>query len=270
MAIKKAWAFQRSVIRKVYNREMWDWFKDIPADALPDNLTSRTAARSACVIGANDSIQVVMLKIQLFERIKQSITLLPKVTGEVYSDIDEIFEHRPTITLYFLQDLDAVPDGMRAVPGRISFKLVNETSDTITTVKLKEIAREIKAQFALGNGHIWKKGKEKVTYLDKKDGLDLRILCLNKTEGIELVQKVCNVVDRAYDPDKLQHLDPNKASITNPIGTDLILGQRVKKRRWRPVANVRFLYATAKISGLENAIPLVDRSKQYFQAYEFI
>lgn len=270
MAISRAWAFQRSVIRKVYNKEIYDWFKDIPADALPDNLTSRTAARSACVIGAQDSIQVVMLKIQLFERIKQSITMLPNVTGEVYSDIDETFEHRPKICLHFLQDLDSVPDGFRAVRGRISFTLVNETSDTITELKLQEIAREIKTQFALGNGHLWRKGKNKVIYLDKKSGLDLRILCLTETEGTELVQKVCAVLDKSYNPDKLQYIEPNRNSVTTPVGTDLILGKRVKEQRWRPTVTVRFLYATAKIHGLDNAVPLVDRSKRFFQAYEFL
>lgn len=270
MAISRAWAFQRSVVRKVYNREIYDWFKDLPADALPSNIGGRVAARSACVIGAQDSIQTVILKIQLFERIKQSITLLPKVTGTTYPDIDESYEHRPLITLYFLQDLDSVPDGFRAVPGRISFRLVGENSDTITETKLKEIAREIKNQFALGGGVIWEKGKNMVVYRDVKNGLKLQVLCRSEANGVDIVQRVCNVIDKPYDADKKQYNEPSRPSSTSPVGTDLILGKRVKERRWRPTVNVRFLYATAKISGLENAVPLVDRSKQFFQAYEFI
>lgn len=270
MAITRLWAFQRSVVRKIYNREIYDWFKDVADEALPPRVGGRLAARDACLIGTQDGIQSVILKIQLFERFKQAYTLLPKVTGETYEDIDDAYEHRPLITLQFLQDLDAVPDGFRAVPGRISFRLVNETTDTITEAKLRAIALEIRAQFALGNGHIWRKGKNKFTYRDPKNGLKLNILCLNETEGREIAQKICNVIDKAYDEEKAQYLEPNRLSVTSPIGTDLILGVRVKERRWRPTVNVRFLYATAKISGLNNPIVLVDRSKQFFQAYEYL
>lgn len=270
MAISRLWAFQRSVVRKVYNREIYEWFRDVADDALPSNIGGRRSARDACLIGTQDGIQAVILKIQLFERFKQAYTLLPKVTGETYEDIDESYEHRPLITLQFLQDLDAVPDGFRAVPGRISFRLVNETTETITEPKLRELAREIKAQFALGSGHIWKKGKNMYFYKDRKNGLWLQILCLNETEGVEIVQKICNVIDKGYDPEKGQYIEPNRLSVTSPIGTDLILGKRVKDRRWRPTVNCRFLYATAKISGLNNPVVLVDRSKQFFQAYEYV
>lgn len=270
MPISRNWSFLRSATRKIWNRQVFDWFKDIPADALPDNSGGRAAARAACLIGGQDSQQTVIIKQNNFNFLKEAITLLPKVTGETYQDIDETYEHRPKITLYFLQDLDAVPDGFRAVPARLSFTLVNETSDTITEFKLKEIAREIKTQFALANGHIWRKGKNKAFYRDKKNGLNLSILCINQAEAVEIIQKLCAVIDKTYDPEKLTYTEPERLSLTSPVGTELILGQRVKNRRWRPTVNVRFLYATAKISGLNNAVPLVDRSKQYFQAYEFL
>lgn len=272
MPVTRPWDFQRSVVRQIYNKEIYNWFKDLDPEQLllPDNPDGRTSALSACVIGAKDSIQVVLLKVLLFERLKQSITLLPKVTGETYDDIDQNYEHRPLITLSFLQDLAAVPDGFRAVRGYVSFRLINETSDTITEQKLRDVAVRIRDNFGLDGGFIWRKGKNKVTYRDKSNGLLLNVLCLTEQDGLEVVERMCNAAGQQYDPNKFQFVEPNRPSLTAPQGTDQILGKTVQARQWRPTVNVRFLYATAKISGLNNPVVLVDRSKQYFQAYEFL
>jgi len=41
------------------------------------------------------------------------------------------------------------------------------------------------------------------------------------------------------------------------------LNTTVKKKRWRPTANVRFTHAVALIHGLSKSIVLVDRTGRY-------
>jgi hypothetical protein len=139
---------------------------------------------------------------------------------------------------------------------------MTETSQTLTRTELTRIANEIKREFATGNGYIWRRGKVKRVCKDSENGLNLSILCLNESEGTEIVRKVYDIIGRPYDPDKCTTVNPERNS-DNVTGTEVILGETVRKRRWRPTANVRFTHAVALVHGKTKGVILVDRTGRH-------
>ena len=268
MAVSRNWQNLKSFLRKAYNREVNEWFRDVPDD-VPDNSVPRKQAKRACLILPKESQNMALIKQLTFRYVVQQTHLRPDVFGFDMNYVNESFTFKPQVKMFFRQDADAIPSGKRAVEGEIGFRIVDETSTTMTELKAKTLATKIKNEFAVGNGYIWKKGKHKVTYKDPEVGVDLRILALNETEGIEVVKKVLDVVDGIYDEDKLISIDPKKDSITNPTTTELVYGKQQKKQRWRPIANVRFQYAVLTVHKLQYRVVLVDRSKTYLNALEW-
>lgn len=268
MAVSREWANQKSFLRKVYNREVNEWFRDVD-DPLPDNSTSRKQAKKACLIRPKDSQNMSLIKMQTFRYIVQQVHLNTDVYGIPIEPYQETVTFRPQVHLFFKQDSSATTTLKRAIQGQISFRLVNETSSTMTETKARALALKIKNEFTINNGYIWKKGKLKCVYKDFKSGLDLSVLSLSKTEGTELIQKMCDVVNAIYDNNLLKISEPERTSINNPTTKSLVYGKQRFDKRWRPVANVRFQYATLTVHGMNHRIVLVDRTNRYLNAYQW-
>ena len=164
--------------------------------------------------------------------------------------------------MFFRQDDSAVPDGYQPIRAQISFRLMNETSQTITKTNLIKIANEIKKEFASGSGFVWSKGKIKRVCKDSENGLNLNILCIKEQDGTAIIKKIYEVLGKTYNEDKCTTVNPERNSVNTP-GNQTILNTTVKKKRWRPTANVRFTHAVALIHGLSKPIVLVDRTGRY-------
>lgn len=268
MAVSKNWENLKSFLRKTYNKEVNEWFSDVPDDA-PDNSSSRKQTKRACLILAKETQSLALLKMMTFRYVCQQVHLRPDVFGINFDNYNQDVSFRPQVRLYFKQDNAATADGRRPVEGEITFRLPNETSASITKTNAKILALKIKAEFATGNGYVWKKGKWKLCYKDLEHGIDSRILAISEVEGIEVIKKVLDVVGAVYDVDKLSVIEPKRSSENNPASTELIYGKSQKKSRWRPTANIRFQYAVLTISKLQYRIILVDRSKTYLNALEW-
>ena len=144
---------------------------------------------------------------------------------------------------------------------------MNESSTTITKTELTSLANRIQLEFASGNGYVWKKGRDMATYQDKNNGYDFRILTISKTEAKELITKVLDTNQDVPNWEYLQYKETDDslgAYPSNP-GSHIILGETRKKPRKRPVANVRFQYATADVWGLTTPIVLCDRSFRFIE-----
>lgn len=269
MAVSREWYNLKSFLRKTYNREVNEWFADVPDD-VPENITPRKQAKRACIVRPSESQNMALIKMLNFRYQIQQVHLRPDVFGIDMDSYNRNFSYRPQVKLFFKQDAAAVPAGRRAVEGELSFRLPNQTSETITKLDAKNLALAIKREFATGNGYVWKKGKYKITYKDPEHGLNNRILALSEAEGIEVARKMCDVVDAVYDEARCSVIEPQRDAETNPTGTERVYGQQQKKQRWRPVANCRFQYAVLTIHKLQYRIILVDRSKTYLNALEFV
>lgn len=265
MAVSRNWINQRSFLRQTYNQEVNDWFEDITTSE-PDNYTAREQAKKACLVEPNDSQNMALIKLMTFRYTVQKVHLRPDVYGIESVPYQENVSFRPQVTLFFTQDASAAIPDRRRMEGQISFRLVNETSASMTKAKAQNLAEIIRSNMTVPSNFIWKKGKYKLIYKDPQYGLNLNIMALNKTEGLKLIHKLIAIVEAEYNPDLLKTSEPEKESQTNPTEKVLVYEKQRKQRRWRPTGNVRFRYALLSISGMQNRITLVDTTSQYLDS----
>lgn len=262
MAVSSEWQFLKSFLRKTYNKEVNEYFRDVVPNEIPENIDGRQSAKRSCLIMPNDSQNISLMKQINFYFNFHKAHLKPDVYGTPVDSFQEEVTFRPIVQLFFRQDDEAVPDDYQPIRAQISFRLMNETSQTITKTNLTAIANKIKTEFATGSGYVWSKGKIKRVCKDSENGLNLNILCINETDGTEIIKKIYDIIDKTYNEDKCSTVNPERGSVNTP-GNQTILNTTVKKKRWRPTANVRFTHAVALIHGLSKSVVLVDRTGRY-------
>jgi hypothetical protein len=267
MAVSRNWAHLRDFLRKTYNREVNEWFKDI-ADEFPDNSTSRKGAKRACLILPTESQNMAIAKMQVFRLVVQRTHLRPDVYALPIEERDEIRKYKPQVILWFKEDAEDVDDGYPPVEGRIAYRLVNETSETITKTELTSIANRIKSQFGGATGYVWRKGKDMASYKDISNGYDFQILCRAKSDAKELITKVLATNNDVPDWKYLQYKESDEPSQAYPTlpSNQIILGNVIREPRRRPIASVRFQYSYCLIWGRKEAVRLYDRTYSYLNA----
>lgn len=190
------------------------------------------------------------------------------IYGEPIFDYQARRKFKPQIELYFKEDEEDVLAGYRPVEGRISFRIMNEESKTISKAELKTLAGRIKEVFSPNNGYVWRKGKELYSYTDVDKGYNLQILARNESGAKDVAAKVLSI--QGHTPDyknmnqckNLEELDKYPYIPPNQI----ILGETVKVPRYRPNVEVRFQWAAAHIHGLSNPIILYSRGTRKSKA----
>lgn len=256
----RSWALQRKLMRAPnigFNAEVYRWFSDID-EGTPGN---RLTLRNSLLIQANESRTSAIFKINYFREFVQKVHSKPSIIGIAKEDFEQSLpvELKPYITLYFQQDRAAVTPGLAPLKASISFRLMNETSTSITKTNVEALATKIKNEFALGQGYTFNKGKDIVNYIDVENGYRLRLYVINKAEGEQVVRKTLEIRNHTYDADKLSLVNPERNSLNNPSNVT-ILGDTYKKPRWRPTGTVRFQWAHLTLYGNPDPIYLVDRT----------
>ena len=269
MVVTREWANQKSFLRKVHNREVNEWFRDIGENEILDNSTARKQAKKSCLIQSRDTQNMTLIKMMTFRQLVEQSHLINNCYGIPIDYYQESVSFRPQVHLFFRQDSNAVSGDREPIKGQISFRLINETSATMTEAKARLLATKIKNEFALNNGYIWKKGKISCIYKDQEHGLKLNIFSLSENEGKEVINKVVDIIGADYNNDYLKISEPKRNSETNPTTSKLVYGKLRKDTRWRPTANVRFRYAVLTVHGMQNRIILVDRTNRYLDALEW-
>ena len=266
------WEHFQSVLIRTQNRIVREEFNDVGADDwVPDISTSRGSLRVACTLKDNDTAVMTELRLFLYYYVlRKARDLVHPVYGSVIEGDGSRRKFKPQITLFFQEDFTDVELGYSPITGEISFRLMTETSQSLTESELRTYATKIKTLFTTGNGFVWQKGKEFCSYTDWEKGYQLQLLVRSKTEGRRIVEQVLDIQSHTPDWDKFNHQQneaPSSAYPTNP-GNQSILGRSRKKARKRPIADVRFQYALIKLDGLPNPIPLVDRSGIFLNPLE--
>jgi len=264
MAVSNEWKNQRNFLRKTHNKEVNEWFRDID-DPIPDNSTPRKQAKKACLIRASDSQNMALLKIHSFMYVVQRVQHKPNIFGVPIGTVNAQRKYRPQIVLEFLEDEFDVENTYERVEGRISFRLMNETSESISRTELRTMATKIKTEFGASNGYIWKKGKDLASYTDWDKGYQLQLYVRNKTDAKAIINKVLDIQGHTPNWSKLYYKendDPIDAYPTVPPSIN-ILGETKREPRIRPIASVRFQYAYCSIWGKPRPVILYDRSYRY-------
>ena len=255
-------------IADVQNKIVREEFNDVAELDIDDINKPRSVLRNACLIDSDEkSIQTVILKMMFFYIVLRKARDLQQPYYGIPIGTDEAQrKYKPQIELFFQQDWEDVEDIEIRVEGRISFRLMDETAATITKTELTNLAREIKAKFAIANGYKWKKGKDMCSYTDKDKGYQLQLLVFSKSEAKDLIKDVLSIQDHTPDWSKMHYKENEAPAEAYPLvrGNKTILGKVYKEPRLRPTETVRFQYAVAKIHGIGKPIPLVDRSGTFF------
>ncbi len=256
MAITKQWQLIRSWLRRTHNKEVMEFFRDLPANADPDNSTGRSATKAVCLIGASDSQGIANMKMEIFRDQVAQVNRLVNVYQQPKIDFDSGFVYKPQVTCYFRQDLSAVPDRGYPVRSSHSFRLMGETSETLRETEVERIAKAVKREMGATGGFRWDRGKVKVVYRDLENGYDIRLLTTSEAEGIQVFKKFVAIQNHAYNDDFVTVATPKKSFSTTPQKR-MVLGRLRNVPRQRPTATVRFTHATLSVWGLPHDIVLV-------------
>ncbi len=256
------WEQWYNVARRVYNRQVDAEFKDVdlrtPIEEL-DYSVPRNALYRACRLHDSDSAPQASCKMMLFYfGLGHALEALPLYTMPTDRYQQQV-KFAPQVTLYFKEDLADVEQGYAPIDAEISFRIKNESYSTITENDLRELAREIRSEFATGSGYRWRKGRLRVNYRDLGNGYLLSLSAYSEQEGREVIRKILSLQEHTLDDSKLTINHLGEAPPIVPPN-QMIYGHSRRPPRKRPVGYVRFIYAEVHIWGLHTALTLIDRS----------
>ncbi len=265
MAISKEWNLIRDWLRKTYNKDVHEYFKDLPADADPDNTTGRSSTKAACLIGARDSQGIAAQKQENFRRLKEKAGVNECPPSHDYQRIPGIaFSGIPQIQLWFLEKYSTAKAGGRANHPQESLVSFRINDDWSSDIPARTIALKIRNKFARPIFKI-ESGGLKVTYLDKQKGYDFRLLVLNKDEAKRVIEAVMDLNGHSPQWKLLKTHDSDESSITPERVR--VVGETITINSVRPKTEVYFRYAIAKVPPRIEEIPLVDTTWLYPKAY---
>jgi len=249
------WEHLQSVLLQVHNKEVREWFSGQPDD---DISTGRARLKHACLLKDDDTAVMTLLRMWLFEvGCLHTQSLQRPVYGMPVQEFQSDRKFKPQIKLYFFEDYNSetYAQGIAPTEGEITFRLMNESSETIGRSDAERLARKIKQVIATPP-LVWEKGWYKCTYLDEQRGYDLRLLVKNKAEGERMVHRVLEIQEHPFDRDFFQFVEHDRTYPTNP-GTHRVYGRTVKKFVKRRRVDVKFKHAQLFIWGRPNPVNLV-------------
>ncbi|WP_017314925.1 hypothetical protein [Mastigocladopsis repens] len=176
------WENLQDLVRIEHNKAVRAYFKNQADD---DISTPKARLKHSCLIKDDDTVAMTQLRMWLFEvTVGHTQSLQTPTYGIPVQELQRETQFKPQVRLYFQEKLDPTLTDSKynRVRAEITFRLMNETSETIGRPKAESLAREIKNLFA-NPVFTWDKGWYKATYLDLEHGYDLRLLVKSKTEG---------------------------------------------------------------------------------------
>jgi hypothetical protein len=250
------WEHLQSTLITYHNKVVRAEFADIEAD---DSLEiPRGSLKRACLLKDDDTVVMTLLRLHLFFfHARKAADLQTPIYGIPISDFDQEVTYRPHVTLHFREDGDQHLPERQPVRAEISFRLMHETSATMTEAKARVLAQKIHTEFAASHGYRWRKGRIVVTYRDKSKGYDLKLFVYSETEAREVINKVLDLQGHNLDNEFLRIHESRADFPTNP-GTHMAYGKMRLKPRRRPITYVRFARATLQMWGVNKGKILVD------------
>lgn len=254
----------QDTIKRTYNKEVREWFSDFDNDELGID-TPRASLRTACTHQEDDSLPVTLGRMQFFDMVVARKFSSLGSAAEKSPPYSVNRRQKPQIKLFFLEDFDDAELGYRRVEGSISFRLMNQTVQTLSNAEATQYAQRVKTAFGSGGGFVWQKGKILASYSDWEKGYQLQLLVRTEAEAKRVVEQVLDIQQHTPDWEYLEYKTADQPSQAYPTlpPTQSIMGKSRRLARRRPTAKVRFQHATLFLAGLPNPIALFDRSGTY-------
>lgn len=254
-----SWEHLQTVLMSTYNRFVREEFRDVAgADWEGDISTPRASLRVACTVRDDDSAIMCNLRMMLFYiTLRGAVDLHPPLYTTPTELYQSIFKFHPQVSLYFREDLEDVEEGYKPIDAVISFRLMNETSQTLSPSNAQTLALKINSLFGGRTPYRWRKGRVKLMYKHVDQGYDLKVHAFSEAEGRSVISKVLSIQGHGLD---LEYLVTSEMAAPPPIVPPLnyTYGESRRAPRRRPVGWVRFRYAELHIHGVDKAITLVD------------
>lgn len=185
--------------------------------------------------------------------------------------IDDNFDpgrrYHPLVRLYFKQESNFVAgsnqpkgQGKYRKVGELRFRLMGETTETISKAELTNLGQRIKSVFGGDSLYIWNKGKELYCYADWSRGYQLQILARSESQARDLVTKILSL--QGHTPiwkymTKSENLAESER-YPNVAETKIILGEQVTLPLTRPNVDVKFRFADVRVSPLLQPVVIYD------------
>ncbi|PAX58361.1 hypothetical protein [Brunnivagina elsteri] len=151
--------------------------------------------------------------------------------------------------------------------GRISFRLMDKSTETITLDYVTQLANKIKAKF--GNPPLqWNKGKLLYSYSDWEKGYQLKLLVNSESEALRMIEQILDLQSHSVDREKIQqsrNLLPEKAYDETPK-KKTVLGKPIEPPVKRKEVKIKFIYSQLFLDGNLHPVTLYDRSKRFKDA----
>jgi hypothetical protein len=257
----------QDVVMLVQNKIVKAEFNDVGDDDwVHDITTPRASLRVACTHQDADSIAMTQIRLDLFYLVlRKAKDFHPDIYGIPATSFQETNKFHPQIHLYFEEKSTEAETGYSILRSQVSFRLMNETTDTLTKAEATTLANKIKTLFHAGAPFFWKRGKELASYIDQEKGYYFQLLVFSQTEAKKVIEQVLDI--RGHSPNwKLlnikQNSEPVAAYPTVPA-TKTIMGKAVKQPRKRPVGTVHFTNAVLVLHGRSSPIVLYDPTERY-------
>ncbi|MEH2400512.1 hypothetical protein [Nostoc sp.] len=253
MSIRDWAAIRRALINgDSYNSEVVAHFGDVNGDS------ERNAVKNLCLVQSNDSILIAQQRIRFFREEVQKTHLKPTIIGQPKADFDADVKYHPQIFVRLWQDSTAVPVGKFPKSAQFSFRLLDETSETITKDKLNTYARKMYAAF-FETQFTFNKGKYIGWYTVPEEGLHLQLYCIDETECERVAKAIVSKLEKVWNEAAFKISKPHRSNLISSEDTITILGRSKQRPQWRPNCTVRATECWACIWAEDEEIPLVSK-----------
>ncbi|MEM8777784.1 MAG: hypothetical protein AAGF26_02700 [Cyanobacteria bacterium P01_G01_bin.49] len=262
----------KDTLKKVHNRQVREYFRDTNlADDVLDISTPRGSLRSACLMQDKDTLPQAIHRYLFYHiTVRAGEDFNTAVYGVPVGNYQERRRFRPQIKLFFKEDAQDVDSDYRPLTAELTCRLMDESSETITNIKINDLARAVAREFLPNNGYQFHKGKTLVSYNNPQQGYGLQIYAYSVSEGREVIKKILAIQNHTPDwahSTVNENQEPSSAFPTIPPRAT-ILRQVIRQPRKRPVGHVRFQYALLHLWGRQKPVVLCDRVFRFRDALE--
>lgn len=214
-----------------------------------------------------------ILKTEIVSTLTNYQLMREKDIGTVYCFEPEKAQNRrfkPHVVLFFQESKEDFNNRLKTDKkasrgqGRISFRLMDKTSENLTILYATQLATQIKSKF--GNPpYEWNKGKLLFSYTDHDKGYQLQLLVNSEQEALRVIEQILDLQAHSVDRERIQqarNLAPEIAYDETPR-KKTILGRIEEQPVRRKPCKVKFLYAQLFVEDKQDPVTLYDRSKRY-------
>jgi len=241
----------------LHNRVIEQSFIGVVPTDLED---ANSSLKLACLLTDDDTIDMIVLRLNLYYWVVQANLPTP-VFGIPTLDHQSGGTYKPQIILHFQEQwtADHLENNLTPVRSRISFRLMQKTSQTITPQDAQTLATKIKELFGSANGYSYQTGVVKASYRDLIHGYQFIISVTGESEAIAIIERVLEIQGHAFDE---QFLTISQSKKNFPVIPPMqeIYGKERRPPRRRPLSTVHFRRAELHVWGLADPTVLIDKS----------